>query len=107
MSIIKEYVAYLKDNPQGYWFKRKLYGWGWVPARWQGWCVLVAYIAATIYLFRRVDTVSHSASDALMGFILPFFAVSVLLLATCYFTGESPRFQWGTRVDTDDVNLER
>ena len=29
--MIKEYIAYLKDNPQGYWFKARLYGWGWVP----------------------------------------------------------------------------
>ena len=30
--MIKEYIAYLKDNPQGYWFKARLYGWGWAPA---------------------------------------------------------------------------
>ena len=29
--MLKQYIAYLKDNPQGYWFKAKLYGWGWVP----------------------------------------------------------------------------
>jgi hypothetical protein len=34
MKLFKEYTDYLKDNPQGYWFKRKLYGWGWTPARW-------------------------------------------------------------------------
>jgi len=39
--MIKEYIAYLKDNPQGYWFKAKLYGWGWDPAIWQGWLVLL------------------------------------------------------------------
>lgn len=36
MSLIKNCVEYLKDNPEGYWFKRKLYGWGWTPAKWQG-----------------------------------------------------------------------
>ncbi len=42
--MIKEYIAYLKDNPQGYWFKRKLYGWGWTPAKWQGWVVVLAFV---------------------------------------------------------------
>lgn len=37
--MLKEYLEYLKDNPKHLWFKRKLYGWGWVPVRWQGWLV--------------------------------------------------------------------
>ena len=28
MSIFKNYREYYKNNPEGYWFKRKLYGWG-------------------------------------------------------------------------------
>ena len=42
--MIKEYVSYLKDNPNGYWFKRKLYGWGWTPATWQGWFAIGVYV---------------------------------------------------------------
>lgn len=26
MNYFKKYKEYLKDNPKGYWFKRKLYG---------------------------------------------------------------------------------
>jgi len=44
MSFIQEYTAYLKDNPNGYWFKRKLYGFGWMPATKQGWTVLALYV---------------------------------------------------------------
>jgi hypothetical protein len=29
--MIEEYKKYLKDNPEVYWFKAKLYGWGWFP----------------------------------------------------------------------------
>jgi len=54
--MIKEYIKYLKDNPEGYWFKAKLYGFGWAPAAWQGWLVLFVYIVA-ITLFSL--TVSH------------------------------------------------
>jgi hypothetical protein len=34
--MFKKYIEYLKDNPQGYWFKRKVWGWGWTPVTWQG-----------------------------------------------------------------------
>ena len=42
--MFKESIAYLKDNPHGYWFKAKLYGWGWVPVKWQGWLVVAVAI---------------------------------------------------------------
>lgn len=33
--MFKNYLDYIRDNPHGYWFKRKLYGWGWTPVTWQ------------------------------------------------------------------------
>ncbi len=27
--MIKKYLNYIKDNPEHYWFKAKIYGWGW------------------------------------------------------------------------------
>jgi len=41
----RNYIGYMKDNPKKYWFKRKLYGWGWVPVRWQGWFVVLLGIS--------------------------------------------------------------
>jgi len=26
------------------WFKAKQYGWGWYPARWQGWLIVIGFI---------------------------------------------------------------
>jgi len=37
--MLKKYIAYLKDNPKRYWFKAKMYGWGWTPVKWQDWLV--------------------------------------------------------------------
>ena len=39
MKLFKDYLAYVKDNPDHYWF---MYGWGWTPGTWQGWLVLAA-----------------------------------------------------------------
>lgn len=93
--MFERYIAYTKDNPQGYWFKRKLYGWGWTPVRWQGWLVIALYLAAFWYFFKSADAVSHSGSDALIGFSVPFVAITAVLFVICYTKGEKPKWQWG------------
>ena len=56
--MIKKYLNYLNDNPQGYWFKAKLYGWGWTPAKWQGWLVVLTYIILiSIFIITREDSI--------------------------------------------------
>lgn len=93
--MIQEYIAYLKDNPEKLWFKRKLYGWGWTPATWQGWGVIATFIIFTVANFYRIDSLSHSGSDTLIKF-LPQLVVSALILSyICWKKGESPRWQWG------------
>ncbi len=92
--MIKEYIAYLKDNPQGYWFKRKLFGWGWTPARWQGWMVILVYVTILVKMFILFDGNSHSGSDTLIAMAFPFLLVTALLVFICYKKGESPRWQW-------------
>ncbi len=73
------YLDYLKDNPKGYWFKRKLYGWGWTPARWQGWVTLLVYIFALIFFALTLDEES-SRKEIAFTFILP-----VILLTITFF----------------------
>lgn len=88
--MLKEYVAYLKDNPQGYWFKAKLYGWGWVPARWQGWLVIVvgvALLAAGVYIGETDD----APGAAVLGLLL----MLALIFTFGFAKGEKLRWQWG------------
>ncbi len=90
MSFIKNYIAYIKDNPQRYWFKRKLYGWGWVPVRWQGWLVVIiglGIFAAGIWVAETDD----APGAALMGLIL----MIAIIFYFGYKKGEKPRWQWG------------
>jgi len=98
MNIIKKYITYLKDNPEGYWFKRKLYGWGWVPARVQGWLVLGAYIVAVVIFVLRAEAVV-SLVDAIRQVIAPVLVLTIILLVVCYKTGEKPTWQWGMRAE--------
>ncbi|HTE48375.1 MAG TPA: hypothetical protein VK675_00510 [Candidatus Paceibacterota bacterium] len=93
--MFKKYIAYLKDNPEGYWFKRKLYGWGWTPARWQGWVVLAIFVALAVFNFYRIDANSHSGSDTLINFIPQTILLVIIFFAFCCSKGEKPHWQWG------------
>ncbi len=82
-----------------YWFKAKKYGWGWMPATWQGWVVLSLFVALVVINFFRIDAHSHSASDTLINFIPETVLLTLLLIVICYKTGEKPK--WSRR---DKIN---
>lgn len=100
MGIIKENIDYLKDNPEGYWFKKKLYGWGWTPARWQGWAVLIAYIVL-VSLFAFTIDENSPTREIFFTFILPTILLTATLIRICYKKGEKPTWMWGLPKDSD------
>jgi preprotein translocase subunit YajC len=80
--------------------KAKLYGWGWIPAKWQGWLVIFIYIfLITILFIIREDSIPgdpDSGSNFLV-FGLPIILLTALLIFICYKKGEKPRWQWGIK----------
>lgn len=86
MITYKEYLAYIRDNPNGYWFKRKIYGWGWTPANKKGWAVIGIYTALAVLL---------AVTQTTNMFVVPFILLTVLLIVVCYKTGEKPKWMWG------------
>jgi hypothetical protein len=92
--MFEEHIAYLKDNPKGYWFKARLYGWGWTPVRWQGWAVLGVYLVAVVALATTLDDTSPPR-EVVFTFLLPLALLTATLIRICYKTGEWPRWQWG------------
>lgn len=98
--MIKEYIAYLKDNPNGYWFKRKLYGWGWTPARWQGWVMIGIFLCLLIGNAVRFEARAQGSTEVPVGFLVETGILVLILLGICYKTGEKPRWQWGMPKDT-------
>lgn len=98
MNFIKRYKEYIKDNPEGYWFKRKLYGWGWTPVRWQGWCIIFLYILLILVLVltREEDIPGNPDSGSnFLTFALPIIISTISLVIIAYKKGEKPRWQWG------------
>jgi len=103
--MINEYIAYLKDNPEGYWFKAKLYGWGWTPATWQGWLVLVVYVTLIVADFARIEATSQSENDTLFIFLPRMALFTILLVYISYKKGEKPRWQWGLPKNKNDTQV--
>jgi len=90
MNYFRKYSKYLKSNPEGYWFKRKLYGWGWVPVKWQGWFVIAIGIAILMFGMYIGET-DDAPGAAFLGFII----MVALILLFGFWKGEKPRWQWG------------
>jgi len=82
-------------GPGGYWFKAKRFGWGWYPVSWQGWAMLLIYLALIAREFLYANTLSRSLSDTLINFALPFIFTSILFFCLCWAKGERPRWRWG------------
>ncbi len=81
----------MSDEPK-FWFPVKRYGWGWgPPVRWQGWAVLVMYLALVgggIYYF---DT-----RRAALEFFAYLVALTAAFVAIVALKGEKPvRWRWG------------
>ena len=76
-----------------YWFAAKRYGWGWgLPRTWQGWLVLLAYLAL---VFAGIP-VLH-ASKGSLAYLAYTALLTVGLIAVCWAKGEPPRWRWGNR----------
>jgi hypothetical protein len=94
MSILKNYVKYLKDNPKHYWFKKKLYGWGWTPATWQGWLITLIYVLLIIIFAQTIDDISP-VREVMFTFVLPVVFLTITFIRIAYKKGEKPGWQWG------------
>jgi len=98
MKLLTQYIQYLQDNPKGYWFKRKLYGWGWAPARTQGWVILLAYVGGVVFFAAKADD-GMLLAEANREVMVPILILTTLLIVVCYLKGEKPKWQWGKRVE--------
>lgn len=81
----------MDSQPKSYWFPAKRYGWGWgLPTAWQGWVVLLVYVAIVVLLIWRVPPHSHPSS--FVGLVV---VASLLLGLVCWLKGEPPSWHWG------------
>lgn len=96
MNIFKEYVNYLRDNPHGYWFKKKIYGFGWTPVTWQGWLITLAYAALVLIFILAMNNVSVNR-EIMFTSIIPIAFLTYIFILITYKKGEKPGWQWGLK----------
>lgn len=98
MGFIQRYLAYVQDNPEGYWFKRKLFGWGWTPVTWQGYAVTLIFLAFIVWrtiVFEAAAAVGEPNMGMVVWFVAQVVVAAVLLIVIAWRTGEAPAWQWG------------
>lgn len=94
MNIFKEHIEYLKDNPEGYWFKSKLYGYGWTPANPAGWATMFAYIAFLLVVVLNIGANDFNGEIQVRTIAL-IVGGTILMLVITWRTGEPLKWQWG------------
>jgi hypothetical protein len=96
--MFQKYLSYLRNNPKGYWFKNKIYGWGWTPVTWQGWLVVLLYIMlifALISMREEATPGNPNSGSNFLTFAEPITILSTLLIFIAYKKGDKPRWNWG------------
>ena len=95
----RNYIEYMKDNPKRLWFKMRLYGWGWVPVSWQGWTIILAFIAVLllngIYFASKVSPNGEPTTWDLSLFFGVMIISIIFIFWICYKKGEKPKWSWG------------
>ena len=85
----------LRDNPHNYWFKRKLYGWGWIPAKIEGWIVVFIFIVFIAINAVNLASKADPTNTGITLFLTRIVIAIIILIFICYKTGEKPRWSWG------------
>lgn len=91
----KNFLEYLRDNPKGYWFKRKLYGYGWTPATWQGFLVTLIFILGLVLDGVWFASLEKPLVRDFVIFYSILFVLIIFLIFIAYKMGEKPSWSWG------------
>ena len=93
----KQNMATRQNFNTSLWFRRKLYGWGWYPATWQGWLVIVLFFLAEALTATVITGLTTNDADFAAYFSATTFGLVLILIIISWKKGETPRWQWGGR----------
>lgn len=83
------------NKEHDYWFKRRRYGWGWTPVRWQGWLTVLIFIAIIIFISQQAPAESDITNEQQTRFMLSAIGVILGTYVISRLTGPKPRWRWG------------
>ncbi len=85
------------EHHKPYWFKRRRYGYGWAPAKWQGWVALAVYCTLVIVL--ALVLIPGDTVTTMVYYLAGVAAFTIALLWLGLTKGPKPRWRWGRRSD--------
>ncbi|PIR47869.1 hypothetical protein COV06_00510 [Candidatus Uhrbacteria bacterium CG10_big_fil_rev_8_21_14_0_10_50_16] len=97
------YKEYATDNPHGYWFKARPFGWGWVPVKREGWMVVGLMMIALLINGLWLNGLGEPTLKQAIQFVLQTTGIVIVLLVICFKTGERLRWQWGLSTRESDA----
>lgn len=84
----------MQQQNNKYWFKAKTYGYGWTPATWQGWLIILAYLIIFGVLFYIFESNIEKYS---VFYFISVFVITGLLIYISYKKGEPAKWRWGKK----------
>lgn len=84
---------------KNYWFKRKRYGYGWVPSTWQGTLACLMYVLILVlsaFIFLRGAPEDEFTTEIGLYYIIVMTSTALLLII-CNKKGPKPRWRWGQK----------
>ena len=86
-----------------YWFKRRRYGYGWVPVSYQGWLTITGYLAVLLITSFTLlkDTTRNTYTPEVNLFILLVAICTAILIVIARAKGPSPKWRWGQKSSDD------
>ena len=89
----------MEQTSKKYWFKRRRYGYGWVPVTWQGWLSVVVLVVAAVGTAYAVLPPKPQQPDAAqLTVFLGGLGIYVLAIAVVGLTkGPAPHWRWGKK----------
>jgi len=97
--MIKKYIQYIKNNPENYWFRARWYGWGWVPATWQGWLTTTIYVFIGIILGIALEN-NEQTKYSTPIYLLVLTTITLSFIFLTYKKGEKPKWSFGPPSNT-------
>lgn len=83
-----------------YWFKRRRYGYGWVPVKPQGWASIILFLGFTMGSISLLDKVSKDMFVEFLIAVIIFSLLSVLtMIIVSIDKAPAPRWRWGRKPD--------
>lgn len=85
-------------NTQNYWYKRRRYGYGWVPVTREGWAVILLFLILVLAgLLPLTHVPQHRLAGRPIGYIIYILVLTAILYYICREKGPAPKWRWGKR----------